>query len=425
MAVICTLLASGGFAAAGYSDVSAADASAARSPQNIHRVADSGAASGFSRGNELENFDPVAAGAVGLRMSFANMLIQARKPVPERIIDLTDPDGNTPQLAQGILAMRASVPEISSDQMSQVRRDILTAAYMGLGHHYVWGGTSFSSGWDCSGFVQWAYGQAGIGLPRTEQWMPMIETSNPQPGDLVVQNPDGPNHWSHIGIYIGHGKMISALNPSVGTILHAPGDVSSSSSYFTMPAFAAADEKAKAAVKTASETGAEKANEKLANAAAAHPSASPSMKPSTTPADKPSDKPVTKPATTPPVTKPPATTAPVTKPPATTAPVTKPPATTAPVTTPPVTKPPATTAPVTTAPVTKPPATTAPVTKPPATTPPATTPPATTPPATTPSATLPMSTSTAPSPPAGGMTAGRTESPSFPSSALAEPSANP
>ena len=41
-------------------------------------------------------------------------------------------------------------------------------------------------------------------------------TSNPQPGDLVIQN-----GGSHVGIYLGNGQMISALNPSQGTQVHA------------------------------------------------------------------------------------------------------------------------------------------------------------------------------------------------------------
>ena len=40
-------------------------------------------------------------------------------------------------------------------------------------------------------------------------------TSNPQPGDIVFQN-----GYNHVGIYVGNGMMISALNPSQGTQLH-------------------------------------------------------------------------------------------------------------------------------------------------------------------------------------------------------------
>ncbi|NMR31207.1 LysM peptidoglycan-binding domain-containing protein [Arthrobacter sp. SF27] len=82
---------------------------------------------------------------------------------------------------------------------------------------YVYGGTSPSTGWDCSGFTKWVYAQAGIDLPRTSQQQiaAMKPTSNPQPGDLVSQNGGG-----HIGIYLGGGKMVSALNPGDGTLVH-------------------------------------------------------------------------------------------------------------------------------------------------------------------------------------------------------------
>ena len=88
-------------------------------------------------------------------------------------------------------------------------------SYQGAG--YVWGGTT-PSGWDCSGFVQYVYAQNGIDLPRTAaaQGAAGTPTSNPQPGDLVIQN-----GGSHVGIYLGNGQMISALNPSQGTQVHA------------------------------------------------------------------------------------------------------------------------------------------------------------------------------------------------------------
>lgn len=109
-------------------------------------------------------------------------------------------------------------PDLPVD-LSQLRRDIIHYAQEGVGGTYVWGGTAFKA-WDCSGYVQWVYAQVGIQLPRTEQWLAGKPTSTPQPGDLVVQNPDGPDHWGHVGIYAGNGVMYSALNPTVGTLLH-------------------------------------------------------------------------------------------------------------------------------------------------------------------------------------------------------------
>ncbi|MUK00828.1 LysM peptidoglycan-binding domain-containing protein [Vibrio cholerae] len=99
---------------------------------------------------------------------------------------------------------------------------IVGTAMQGQGSAYVYGGTSFGA-WDCSGFVQWVYAQNGINLPRTtwDQFATLTPTSNPQPGDLVSQNGGG-----HVGIYLGNGQMISALNPGQGTQVHPVGAMS-------------------------------------------------------------------------------------------------------------------------------------------------------------------------------------------------------
>ncbi|WP_159619135.1 C40 family peptidase [Arthrobacter zhaoguopingii] len=103
--------------------------------------------------------------------------------------------------------------------LSETRQRILWFTEKGVGGDYVWGGTAFKA-WDCSGYVQWIYRQAGVDLPRVEQWRVGTRTENPRPGDLVVQNAKGPSDWGHVGIYAGDGMMYSALNPTVGTLLH-------------------------------------------------------------------------------------------------------------------------------------------------------------------------------------------------------------
>ncbi|HWC36532.1 MAG TPA: transglycosylase SLT domain-containing protein [Mycobacteriales bacterium] len=79
-----------------------------------------------------------------------------------------------------------------------------------LGVPYQWGGESPGHDFDCSGLVQWAYGKAGISLPRVaaDQAQAGVEVSaaNAQPGDLVFFG--SPVH--HVGIYLGAGKMIDA-----------------------------------------------------------------------------------------------------------------------------------------------------------------------------------------------------------------------
>lgn len=125
-----------------------------------------------------------------------------------------------------------SGPTATSADLSQIRKDILRFTQAGLGGSYVWGGTAFKA-WDCSGFVQWIYRQAGINLPRVEQWRVGKRTDNPQPGDLVVQNAQGPDNWGHVGIYAGDGMMYSALNPAVGTLQH-PIAWNSDTAYFDL-----------------------------------------------------------------------------------------------------------------------------------------------------------------------------------------------
>lgn len=93
---------------------------------------------------------------------------------------------------------------------------IVETAMRGLGGNYVWGGTEFKN-WDCSGYTQWIYAQNGISIPRVtwDQFAAATRTSTPQVGDLVSQN-----NGSHVGIYLGDGLMVSALNPDQGTLIH-------------------------------------------------------------------------------------------------------------------------------------------------------------------------------------------------------------
>lgn len=99
-----------------------------------------------------------------------------------------------------------------------------------LGTPYVWGGTT-PKGFDCSGFVQYVFNQSGINLPRTttEQYKvgTYVAKSNLQPGDLVFLQNTYREGISHVGIYIGDGKMIHASS-SKGVVTS-----SLSTSYYT------------------------------------------------------------------------------------------------------------------------------------------------------------------------------------------------
>ncbi|MGO4145746.1 C40 family peptidase [Paenarthrobacter sp. YAF11_1] len=151
------------------------------------------------------------------------------EPQAIAIVDLLEGVTTVPKCSAG----ESGRPEpIAVEGLSQVRQDILRFTQAGLGGAYVWGGTAYKA-WDCSGFVQWIYRQVGIELPRVEQWRVGRMTDTPQIGDLVVQNPQGPYNWGHVGIYAGDGMMYSALNPSAGTLLH-PIDWNPGTAYFVL-----------------------------------------------------------------------------------------------------------------------------------------------------------------------------------------------
>jgi peptidoglycan DL-endopeptidase CwlO len=77
-----------------------------------------------------------------------------------------------------------------------------------LGVPYVWGGSS-PSGFDCSGFVMYVYGQMGVSLPHSSYAQynvgVAVSQSDLQPGDLVFFDGLG-----HVGLYIGGGQFIHA-----------------------------------------------------------------------------------------------------------------------------------------------------------------------------------------------------------------------
>lgn len=84
------------------------------------------------------------------------------------------------------------------------------AALTQRGVPYVWGGTSPGQGLDCSGLTKYAYGQAGVELPRLAQDQghghTAVDVSDVMPGDLAV--------WSgHVAMVIGNGQMIEAGDP--------------------------------------------------------------------------------------------------------------------------------------------------------------------------------------------------------------------
>jgi cell wall-associated NlpC family hydrolase len=95
------------------------------------------------------------------------------------------------------------------------------------GAPYVWGGTS-PQGFDCTGFVQWVYGQFDVALPRTEagqlgSGVPVSQDAL-QPGDVVVFANTYRAGLSHTGIYVGDGRFIHAVDERHGVMVSDIGD---------------------------------------------------------------------------------------------------------------------------------------------------------------------------------------------------------
>lgn len=93
-----------------------------------------------------------------------------------------------------------------------------------IGYRYVWGGSSPSRGFDCSGLTSYVYRQFGVSLPHSAaaqfstRYGAMIGSmSNLAPGDLMFfANTGGRRGISHVAVYIGGGQMVHAMTPRYG-----------------------------------------------------------------------------------------------------------------------------------------------------------------------------------------------------------------
>lgn len=100
-------------------------------------------------------------------------------------------------------------------------RKMITEAEKYLGYPYVWGGSSPSTSFDCSGFVSWVINHCGNGWNVGRQTAnglmgkcDIIPKSEAKPGDLIFfQKTYNTNGASHVGIYVGNGMMIHCGSP--------------------------------------------------------------------------------------------------------------------------------------------------------------------------------------------------------------------
>lgn len=130
-----------------------------------------------------------------------NLQSEIQQALPGSTVELLRPD--EVQITGGNLLANPRRAHIVSEALSKV------------GQPYVWGAAGPDQ-FDCSGLVQWAFGQAGILMPRTaaEQFLTgvHIQLAQAQPGDLLfwTYDPNDPTFVDHVAIYLGNGMMVEA-----------------------------------------------------------------------------------------------------------------------------------------------------------------------------------------------------------------------
>ena len=112
---------------------------------------------------------------------------------------------------------RAQRVNYDNEAPATVKADeMITYAKQFIGTPYVYGGTSLTSGVDCSGFIYSVYQDFGITLDRRSRDQindgPRVAKEDLRPGDLVFFNTGGESEISHVGMYIGNGEYIHSTN---------------------------------------------------------------------------------------------------------------------------------------------------------------------------------------------------------------------
>ena len=147
-----------------------------------------------------------------------------------KVAETTSRSGSTIK-EEKVTPMEVEETTSSTTSNSNKGTSVVEYAKNYLGCKYVSGGSSPSTGFDCSGFTSYVYKNFGVSLSRSSKGQindgVAVSRSDLQPGDIVVFNNSGNTAIGHVGIYIGGDNFIHAANPSQGVTI-----TSLSSSYY-------------------------------------------------------------------------------------------------------------------------------------------------------------------------------------------------
>jgi cell wall-associated NlpC family hydrolase len=108
----------------------------------------------------------------------------------------------------------------ASDEAARVTASVVETALGAMGTPYQWGGTD-ANGFDCSGLIQFAYGQHGIVLPRVSRDQARMGTAVDRrpdalrPGDILGFSTEGTSTITHVGLYVGGSQFLHSSSAGV------------------------------------------------------------------------------------------------------------------------------------------------------------------------------------------------------------------
>jgi cell wall-associated NlpC family hydrolase len=114
----------------------------------------------------------------------------------------------------------AAVAAGASEEAARLSATVVETALAAMGSPYSWGGSD-ANGFDCSGLIQYAYGQVGIVLPRIsrdQMRMGRAVDRDPtalRPADILGFSASGTSQITHVGLYVGDGQFIHSSSTGV------------------------------------------------------------------------------------------------------------------------------------------------------------------------------------------------------------------